>query len=399
MRDPQVRERLVLALLAGVQLTHILDFMVLMPLGPQLMRVFQVSPGQFGLLVSAYTFGAAAAGIAAAFHVDRFDRKHALLVIYAGFAVTTLLCALAPGFGTLLAARAAAGMFGGIAGAVVYAIVGDLIPEARRATATGVVASAFSLSAVAGVPLGLFLASRFGWRAPFVLLACVALPLWIVAFRILPPVTQHLSASARPSTVGQLRTVFGHPNHRRAFALTTVMMFAAFSVIPFISAYMVANVGLRETDLTWLYLAGGLATFFTSRLIGRLADRYGKKRVFRVLALISTVPLLVTTNLPPVPVPVAILASVLFMVFVSGRFVPVMALLTASVDSRVRGSFLAFNSALQQLSAGLASFCAGLALGHSATGQITRYWLVGVVAVAATLAGIALVGRLQTASR
>lgn len=399
MRDPQVRERLVLALLAGVQLTHILDFMVLMPLGPQLMRVFQVSPGQFGLLVSAYTFGAAAAGIAAAFHVDRFDRKHALLVIYAGFAVTTLLCALAPGFGTLLAARAAAGMFGGIAGAVVYAIVGDLIPEARRATATGVVASAFSLSAVAGVPLGLFLASRFGWRAPFVLLACVAVPLWVVAFRILPPVTQHLSASARRSAAGQLRTVFGHPNHRRAFALTTVMMFAAFSVIPFISAYTVANVGLRETDLTWLYLAGGLATFFTSRLIGRLADRYGKKRVFRVLALISTVPLLVTTNLPPVPVPVAILASVLFMVFVSGRFVPVMALLTASVEPRVRGSFLAFNSALQQLSAGLASFCAGLVLGHSSTGQITRYWLVGVVAVAATLAGIAIVGRLQTAGR
>ena len=128
--DPQLRERALLALLAAIQVTHIMDFMVMMPLGPQLMRVFHVTPKEFGLLVSAYTFGAAASGFFAAFHIDRFDRKTALLGIYAGFAVTTLLCALAPGFWTLLAARAAAGIFGGIAGAVVYAIVSDLDPRA-----------------------------------------------------------------------------------------------------------------------------------------------------------------------------------------------------------------------------------------------------------------------------
>lgn len=393
----ELRERSLLLILAAIQVTHIMDFMIMMPLGPQLMRVFHVTPHEFGLLVSAYTFGAAASGFLAAFHIDRFDRKTALLGIYAGFAVTTLLCALAPGFWTLLAARAAAGVFGGIAGAVIYAIVSDLIPEQRRGTAMGVISSAFSLSSIAGVPIGLFLANHFGWRAPFGFLTVASVLLWIAGSRLLPKLDRHLHARRASSIRSQLRAVFFNRNHLNAFALTAMLMFAGFSVIPFISPYMVANAGLAETDLPYLYFAGGLATLFTSRWIGRLSDRHGKKRVFRVVATISIVPLLITTNLPPVPVVVAIGASVLFMVFVSGRFVPVMALLTASVEPRLRGSFLAFNSSIQQLFAGLAAYSAGLIMGRAADGRITYYWVVGLVAVTATLACIWLAGRVRSA--
>ncbi len=395
--DPQLRERALLALLAAIQVTHIMDFMVMMPLGPQLMRVFHVTPHEFGLLVSAYTFGAAASGFLAAFHIDRFDRKTALLGIYAGFAVTTLLCALAPGFWTLLAARAAAGVFGGVAGAVIYAIVGDLIPEQRRGTAMGVISSAFSLAAIAGVPIGLFLANHFGWRAPFGFLTVASVLLWIAGSRLLPKLDRHLQARRASSIKSQLQAVFANRNHLNAFALTATLMFAGFSVIPFISPYTVANVGLAETDLPYLYFAGGLATLFTSRWIGRLSDRHGKKRVFRIIATISIVPLIITTNLPPVPVAVAIGASVIFMVFVSGRFVPVMALVTASAEPRLRGSFLAFNSSIQQLFAGLAAYSAGLIMGRAPDGRITYYWVVGLVAVTATLACIWLAGRVRSA--
>ena len=390
-------ERLLLGLLAAVQVTHIMDFMVMMPLGPQLMRVFGTGPREFGLVVSAYTFGAAAAGFLAAFHIDRFDRKVALLGIYAGFCVATALCAIAPGFWTLLAARVAAGVFGGVAGAVVYAIVGDLIPETRRGTAMGVIASAFSISSVVGVPAGLFLANHFGWRAPFVLLAVSGTMIWVVAWRALPRIDRHVDSGPGRPAIAQLGAIFAQRNHLNAFALTATLMFAGFSVIPFISPYMVANVGLKETDLPWLYFFGGLATLFSSRLIGRLTDRYGRKRVFRILAAISIIPLLVTTNLPPVPVPLAIAASVLFMVFVSGRFIPLMALVTASVDPRLRGSFLAFNASIQQLFAGLAAFAAGLILGHSVDGRITHYNLVGALAVIATFTCIWLSGRVRPA--
>jgi predicted MFS family arabinose efflux permease len=396
--DPLLRERLLLALLAAVQVSHIMDFMIMMPLGPQLMRVFHVTPRDFGLLVSAYTFGAAVSGFLAAFHMDRFDRKRVLLVIYAGFCLSTLLCALAPDFPTLLAARTVAGVFGGIAGAVVQAIVGDLVPEQRRGAATGAIAAGFSLSSVAGVPLGLFLANAWGWRAPFLFLTAASVLLWLVAARSLPRVDRHLRARRLLDMRAQLRAVFGVANHRRAFALTATLMFAGFSVIPFISPYMVANVHLPESALPTLYFFGGLATLFTSRWIGRLADRHGKGRTFRVVAALSIVPLLVTTNLPPVPVAVAIAASVLFMVLVSGRFVPMMALVTGAMEPRLRGSFLSFNGAIQQLAAGAASAGAGLVMGRAADGSITRYWLVGLGAVTATLACMWLAGRVREAS-
>ncbi len=396
--DYQPRERALLGLLAAIQVTHIMDFMMMMPLGPQLMRVFQVTPHEFGLLVSAYTFGAAASGFLAAFHIDRFDRKIALLGIYSGFVVTTLLCAIAPGFWTLLGARAAAGVFGGIAGAVVYAIIGDLIPEARRGAATGVLSSAFSLAAIAGVPIGLFLANRYTWRAPFAFLTVASLLLWAISARLLPKIDRHLKTRRSVSAAKQLQAVFADRNHLQAFALTATLMFAGFSVIPFISPYMVANVGLAETDLPYLYFAGGLATLFTSRWIGRLSDRHGKRRMFRIVATISMLPLMITTNLPPVPVPLAICASVIFMVFVSGRFVPLMAMVTGSVAPRLRGSFLVFNSSIQQLFAGLAAYSGGLIMGRAADGRITHYWVVGLLAVAATLACVWLSGMVQPAS-
>jgi predicted MFS family arabinose efflux permease len=395
---PRSRERTLLALLAIVQVTHIMDFMVLMPLGPQLMRVLAISPQQFGLLVSAYTFAAGASGALAAFFVDRFDRRTALLVIYGGFGASTLLCALAPGYEALLAARIVSGLFGGIAGAMVQTIVGDVIPESRRGRASGVIASAFSLSSVAGVPVGLFLANHFGWNAPFAFIAALSLPLWIAIARVVPPLDRHLRdrRAAAHSPVALLRDVFGSSNHRAAFMLTGCLMFAGFSVIPFISPYSVKNVGLAETDLPTLYFFGGLATLFTARLVGRFADRFGKRRTFRAIACASMLPLLVTTHLPPVPVWIAICSTVLFMVLVSGRFIPLMALVTSSVEPRLRGAFLAFNASIQQLFAGAAAFGAGLVIGHGPAGELVRFGTVGWIAVGFTALCIVLAGRVKT---
>ncbi len=395
---PQSAERSLILILAAVQFTHIMDFMVMMPLGPQLMRVMLISPQQFGLLVSVYTLTAALAALAVAFYTDRFDRRKTLLLLYAGFVISTLLCGIAPDYSSLLAARAVAGAFGGVAGATVHSIIGDTIPEQRRGAATGMIMSAFALSSIIGVPIGLVLAAHYSWRAPFLFLAVVSVLVLVLIWKILPPLRSHLVEGMAHRPLAQMKDVLSGANHLRAFAFMFVLMFAGFSVIPFISPYMVANVGLKETDLPYLYLFGGLATVFSSRYIGQLADRHGKHQIFTVIGLISIAPLLITTNLPPVPVPVAIMASVIFMVFVSGRFVPAMALVNSSVEPRLRGGFMSINSAIQHLGLGAASLLAGSIIGHGADGALTRYWLVGLLAVACTLIAIGLAWRIAVKS-
>jgi predicted MFS family arabinose efflux permease len=394
-QDAPINERSLVLVLAAIQFTHIMDFMIMMPLGPQLMRVMLISPYQFGLLVSAYTLTAAVAALAVAFYADRFDRRKTLLFLYAGFVVSTLFCGIAPGYGALLAARAVAGAFGGVAGATVHSIIGDAIPEQRRGAATGMIMSAFALSSIIGVPIGLVLAVHFSWRAPFLFLVVVSTLVLILTWKILPPMRVHIVEGESHRPLHRMKAVFGTANHLRAFVFMFTLMFAGFSVIPFIAPYMVSNVGLKETDLPYLYLFGGLATAFTSRYIGRLSDRHGKRQIFTLIGLISIAPLLITTNLPPVPVPIAICASVIFMVFVSGRFVPAMALVISSVEPRLRGGFMSINSAVQQLGLGAASFLAGTLIGHAADGALTRFWLVGFIAVGATLLAIALAWRVK----
>ncbi|MEK7361277.1 MAG: MFS transporter [Pseudomonadota bacterium] len=393
---PIAREWAILLVLGGVQISHILDFMILMPLGPQFMRMFTVGPTQFGFLVSIYTFSAAAVGFAAAFFIDRFDRKKALLILYACFGATTLLAASSDSYATLLAARALAGAFGGVLSAIVFAIVGDLIPESRRGAALGAVMSAFSIAATVGVPVSLYLANHFTWRAPYFFLAGLCLVVWSSVLWLLPRMRGHLRAARERHPLAQAVAVFREPNHHKVFLFSAMLFFSGFAVIPFISPYMVANVGLAEQELPLLYLVGGILTLIVVRLVGRLTDLHGKLRMFTLVAGLSALAILTLTHLPRAPVHVAILASAFLMSMLSGRFVPAMALITSSVSPRLRGSFMGFNSSIQQLASGAASFGASLLIGSNAVGELTHYGTVGVLAVAATLASIWLARRIRT---
>lgn len=382
-RDPH--EWLLLLILAAVQFTHIMDFMVMMPLGPQFMRLMALSPQQFGWLVSIYTFSASLAGFVAAFYIDRYDRKHVLLFLYGGLTLATLLCALTPGFAMLLAARALAGVFGGVLSATVFSIIGDVIPEHRRATATGTVMMAFSLSAILGVPIGLYLANHFSWRAPFLLLTAFGVIVSVFAWRTLPTLRSHLHHHHEPHLLKQLHAIFSVPRHLKAFALIATLMFAGFSIIPYISPYLVANAGLPERDLPILYLCGGLVTLLSSRGVGRLADRWGKHHIFIFVAGLSIAPILIITHVRHVTLASAIAIMILFMVLVSGRLVPAIALITSSVEPRLRGSFMNFNSSIQQLAAGLAAAGAGAMIGKTPAGALAHYDAVGLLAALCTL--------------
>jgi predicted MFS family arabinose efflux permease len=390
-----VRELPLLLALAAVQFTHVVDFMIRMPLGPQFMRLFAIGPEQFGFMVSAYTFAAAASGFVAAFWIDRFDRRRALLFLYGGFIVATALCGIAPGYKLLLAARIVAGLFGGVLGGLTFAIVADVIPYERRATATAVVTAAFSLSAIAGVPLSLWIAVHFSWRTPFLALAVFSIAVAVAAMRVIPSLTAHVSADRRRSPIEQLRAIFAVRNHLRSFALMTVLISSVFLVIPFLAAYNVANVGVSESELAVIYLAGGAASLVSTQVIGRLADRYGKERVFTIVAVSSIVPILLCTHLPPLPLGWVVAASVLLFIFMPGRFGPATALVTGSVTPSLRGSFMTFNASIQQLASGVASLAAALIVGQAADGALTHFGVIGWLSVLCTIVCLWLVRRIR----
>jgi predicted MFS family arabinose efflux permease len=346
-------------MLAAVQFTVAVDFVIMMPLGPQLMRIFGIDTPAFNVAVSAYAGAAGVSGLGAAFFLDRFDRKTALLIIYAGFAVGTLLCALAPTYETLVFARALAGLFGGIVGGISLAMVGDLVPDARRASAVGTVMSAFSVAQVAGVPLGLYFADKLGWHVPFLLLAALSGIIWIAAVVRLPKVRAHLPASRSETPLRRFLGILANPNHLRALALMSVITFGGFMIIPDLANYLISNVQLTSGELPWVYLIGGGATLFTMNGVGRLADRFGRMRIFTIMMFCSIVAAFLSTHLPVVPAALAVTVSTFFMISMTGRFVPAMAIITSSVESEHRGGFMSVNSAVAQFSAALAATMAG----------------------------------------
>jgi predicted MFS family arabinose efflux permease len=382
------RELLLLVTLAGIQFTNILDFMIMMPLGPQFTRIFSITDAQFGLLVSAYTLAGGLSGVLASSYIDRFDRKRLMLVLYALFGLSTLACGLATGYFQLMFARIAAGIFGGVLSSLAQTIVGDVIPFERRGRAMGIVMTSFSVSTVAGVPIGLFLAAHLGWHAPFIGIAMLCLLLMVFAALTLPVLNGHLSMKAPASAWGRISQTLQDSNHQRAFLLSALLMFAGFTVIPYITIYMQANVGLEPDQIPYIYLAGGVATLISARWFGRLTDSLGKFETFRLLAIAVVVPMIAITLIPRTPLPMVLVVSTLFFICMSGRMIPGMAILTSAGNPAMRGTFMTLNSAVQSAAMGLAALVGGHLIGRDAQGLVQNYWMAALVGAAASLTAV-----------
>jgi len=381
-------ERLLPFVLAGISFTTIMDFMIMMPLGPQFKRIFEIGPEMWSAVISSYTFAAAVSGFAAIFFLDAFDRRKALLFMYAGFIVATFLVGLAPNIYLLLAARALTGLFGGIIGALLLAIVGDLVPGPKRGKAIGIVMTGFSAAASLGVPLGLLIGTAFGWRFAFFMIAGFASLLYFMAWKMIPPVNAHLgrTGSVMHNSLKGIKAVIRDRNQLLALLFMVLIVFGQFSIIPFISPFMVANVGFAEIELTYIYLTGGVLTVFTSPWFGKIADRRGKHRTFGVLMVLSLIPIYAITHMQPIPIAYVLIFSSMFFVFAAGRMIPASALVVSTAHPDYRGTFMSIRSVAVSLGQGIAAYCAGLIIFELPDGTLSRFNVVGYIGIATSIA-------------
>ncbi|MFN5475342.1 MAG: MFS transporter [Sphingobacteriales bacterium] len=381
--------KVILFLLAALNFTHILDFMIMMPLGNYLMPYFKINPRQFSLLVGAYTLSAAVSGFAAAFFVDKFDRKKFLLFAYGGFLIGTLFCGIAPNYPLLLMARIFAGLFGGMIGAQVLSIISDIFPYEERGKAMGSVMSAFAVASTLGVPFALYIANAFSWHAPFIFVVILGLAIYPFLYRYIPAMDKHLKQQKEHGPFYALQQVTGDSKQMLALLFSFLMMMGHFLIIPFINPFMEFNRGYSKMQTPMIYLAGGAASFIAANILGLWADKYGKLRVFVSCLVLSLGMVMLITHLPQVPFPIVLSFFGIWFVFSTGRAVTAQAMLSNVVPAAQRGSFMSFNSSVQQLGTSTASFVAGMVVTAGADGKLVHYGWLGWLSVAVLLVCLA----------
>lgn len=378
------QERILLLLLASVNFTHILDFMIMMPLGNFLMPHFDISAQYFSLIVAGYPLTAFLSGLTAAFYVDRFDRKKVLLFAYTGFIVGTVTCGIAPTPFLLLAARVLTGLFGGLIGAQVLSIIADTFPYEKRGRAMATVFMAFSVASIFGVPFSLYLARLISWHAPFIFIGVLGVALLPFLNRYLPSVSGHLDGarSTHKNLWAALGTIANNRAQTIALLLSGGLMLGHFLIIPFINPYMEFNVGFTKDQTPLIYMVGGACALLSSTMIGKLADKYGKFRIFLICLLLSLIPIFFITNMPKLNFYIVLGIFGFWFTFSTGRNIPAQAMISTVVEPAERGLFMSLNSSFQQLFTGFASVIAGLIAYDGADGKICNYHLVGYLSVA-----------------
>lgn len=369
----------VIAILAILQFTIVLDFMVLSPLSAILLDELSISTTQFGLVVSAYAFSAGASGLLASGFADKFDRKRLLLFFYVGFIIGTLFCGLAPNYHILLAARIVTGIFGGVIGSICYAIITDLFVMEKRGRVMGFVQMAFATSQIFGIPFGLYLANHFGWHSPFLFIVALSIIICILVFIYLKPISEHLKLQTLYNPIEKMIQTISNRSYLKGFAVTTLLATGGFMLMPFGAAFSVNNLGVSLEQLPMVYMVTGVFSMIAGPLAGKLADNVGKYRVFWMGSLLAIITILIYCHLGITPLWIVIGLSVLTFIGITSRMISSQALLTAIPEPKDRGAFMGINSSVMQISGGLASAIAGLIVVQSESGKLLHYPTLGYV--------------------
>jgi predicted MFS family arabinose efflux permease len=365
----RVHEPAVVLLVAAVQFVNILDFMMVMPLGPDFAAALGIPSSQLGLIGGSYTAAAAVSGLAGALFLDRFDRRKALGVALAGLAAGTAAGGFATGLGSLMAARILAGAFGGPATSLSFSIIADVVPPERRGRAMGLVMGAFSVASVLGVPSGLWLAAHGGWRVPFFGVAALGVVTLVLAMALLPPLRLHLEGRVAGDKPPPFRGLFTQRTVLLSYATTAAAMLAGFAIIPIISPYIQFNLGYPRDGLGLLYLFGGILSLVATQTGGRLVDRFGSFHVGLGGSLLVVAVIWAGFYVEPPLIPVLAI-FMLFMLSMGYRNVAYNTLTTKVPSSRERARFMSLQSAVQHLASACGAFLSTRLLTEGPRGRL-----------------------------
>lgn len=374
-------QKFMVAILAIMQFTVVLDFMVLSPLGALLLEKLNINTQQFGLVVSAYAFSAGASGLLAAGFADKFDRKKLLLFFYTGFILGTFLCGIASNYEFLLIARIVTGLFGGVISSIGFAIITDLFALQQRGRVMGFVQMSFAGSQVLGIPVGLYFANKLGWHSPFIIIVGLSILIALVILIKMKPINEHLKTKSNVTALEHVKKIFTNAGYIKAFGATVLLATGGFMLMPFASAFSVNNLGLRMEDLPMLYMFTGLFSMAAGPIAGKLSDKTSKIGVFFGGTVLTMIVVSIYCNLGITPFWLVLLLNILLFAGVLSRVVPAQALMTAVPEPQDRGAFMSVNSSVQQISGGIASAVAGMIVVQTEGKAIENYNVLGYVVI------------------
>lgn len=386
----------VIVILALLQFTIVLDFMILSPLGDILMKKLDMSTQQFGSVVSAYAISAGVSGFLAAGFADKFDRKKLLLFFYIGFIVGTIFCGLAYNYSTLFLARIITGVFGGVIGAISMAIITDIFSIQQRGRVMGFVQMAFAGSQILGIPIGLLVADKWGWNYTFFMVVILAFIIGLAVLLKLKPLTEHLKLQNDKNAFQHLLSTIKKKDYRIGFIATAMLSMGGFMLMPFTSAFLVNNVNIAQSNLPLIFLFTGLSSIIIMPIIGKISDKYDKFKLFTIGSIVACVMIVIYTNLVPVPIWLVIIINMILFMGIMSRMVPATALNSAVPDMVDKGAYMSVNSSLQQMAGGLAAIFAGLVVVQpTKTSPIENFNVLGFVMVGLILWCVYLMSRVN----
>lgn len=370
-------EQWLLLIVGAVQFVNILDFMMVMPMGPDFAKALGIPSSHLGQIAASYGIAAAISGIAASTFLDRFDRRKALAVAMFGLILGTAAGGLAWNLHSLIGARVIAGAFGGPATALSISIVSDAIPVSRRGKAMGRVASAFAIASIAGVPFSLSIASHYGWRAPFFFVAALGVVVTTIALSRMKPMTGHLLAEAKTGRSVSILDIVGRYESRISLSGSLLVLAGNFALIPNISSYVQFNLGYPRESLDRLYMVGGVASFITLFFVGKWVDKYGAPRIAWIGSLLYTVIVVLGFVHPVAGIPVLAIFP-MFMVASSFRMIALNTLASRVPAAPERARFQSAQSAIQQVGSSAGALAAAAYLKEDPK----THALIGIQAVA-----------------
>ena len=375
-------QKIIILLLAILQFTIVLDFMILAPLGDILMKSMNMSTKQFGTVVSAYAISACISGIFAAGFADKFDRKKLLLFFYTGFILGTYFCAISYNYETLFIARIITGLFGGVIGSISMAIITDIFSIHQRGKVMGFVQMAFGGSQILGIPIGLVLANYWSWHATFYMVLILAILLGIALVIKLNPLTEHLKLINNKNALQHLLQTIKKKDYRIGFLATALLSMGGFLIMPFSTAFIVNNIHIAQSQVAIIFFFTGIFSIIIMPIVGKLSDKYDKLLIFGIGTIIAIVMVVIYTHLSPVPIWLVIIVNIVLFIGIMSRMVPATALNSAVPDAYDRGAYMSINSSLQQFAGGIAALFSGLVVVQkSKNSPIENFDILGYVMV------------------